>query len=42
MYAKRGYVPDGAGMVIDGVRVEPGTNVYLDDSPLLMFTKDLD
>ena len=41
MYAKRGYVPDGAGMVIDGVRVEPGTNVYLDDSPLLMFTKHL-
>jgi hypothetical protein len=28
-------------MVIDGVRVEPGTSVYLDDSPLLMFTKDL-
>ena len=41
MYAKRGYVPDGAGMVIDGVRVEPGTSVYLDDTPLLMFTKDL-
>jgi GNAT superfamily N-acetyltransferase len=41
MYVKRGYVPDGAGMVIDGVRVEPGTNVYLDDSPVLMFTKHL-
>jgi GNAT superfamily N-acetyltransferase len=41
MYVKRGYVPDGAGVVIDGVRVEPGTNVYLDDSPILMFTKDL-
>lgn len=41
MYVKRGYVPDGAGMVIDGVRVEPGTNVYLDDSPVLMFTKVL-
>jgi GNAT superfamily N-acetyltransferase len=34
-------VPDGAGMVIDGIRVEPGTNVYLDDAPILMFTKDL-
>jgi GNAT superfamily N-acetyltransferase len=41
MYVKRGYIPDGAGMVIDGVRVEPGTNVYLDDAPILMFTKDL-
>ena len=41
MYVKRGYVPDGAGVVIDEVRVEPGTNVYLDDSPILMFTKDL-
>jgi GNAT superfamily N-acetyltransferase len=41
MYVKRGYVPDGAGIVIDGVRVEPGTNVYLDDSPILMFTKSL-
>jgi len=34
-------VPDGAGIVIDEVRVEPGTNVYLDDSPVLMFTKYL-
>ena len=41
MYVKRDYVPDGAGMVIDCVRVEPGTHVYLDDDPILMFTKDL-
>jgi GNAT superfamily N-acetyltransferase len=41
MYVKRGYVPDGAGMVIDGARVEPGANVCLDDSPVLMFTKNL-
>lgn len=41
MYVKRGYVPDGEGLVIDGLRIEPGTNVYLDDSPVLMFTKEL-
>ena len=41
MYVKRGYVPDGAGLVIDGVRAEPGNTFMLDDAPVLMFTKRL-
>jgi hypothetical protein len=32
---------DGAGIVVDGQRVERGTDVHLDDSPVLMFTKTL-
>lgn len=41
MYVRRGYVPDGAGVVIDGVSATPGTMIRLDDSPALMFTKRL-
>ena len=41
MYVKRGYIPDGAGMIIDGVRAEPGNTFMLDDAPVLMFTKRL-
>jgi len=39
MYVKRGYVPDGAGLVVDGVAPEPGSTIVLDDAPALMFTK---
>jgi GNAT superfamily N-acetyltransferase len=41
MYVRRGYVPDGAGVVLDGVSVPPGTLIRLDDDPVLMFTKVL-
>jgi GNAT superfamily N-acetyltransferase len=39
MYVKRGYVPDGAGLVVDGIAPAPGSTIVLDDSPALMFTK---
>lgn len=41
MYVKRGYLPDGRGVVLDGLVVAPGTMIALDDSPTLMFTKQL-
>ena len=41
MYVKRGYIPDGAGIVVGGVAPEYGTMVRLDDDPALMFTKRL-
>jgi GNAT superfamily N-acetyltransferase len=41
MYVKRGYVPDGAGLVVDGVAPEPGSTIVLDDSPALMLIKPL-
>ena len=39
MYVRRGYLPDGAGVVLGGVSVPPGTLIRLDDDPVLMFTK---
>jgi GNAT superfamily N-acetyltransferase len=41
MYVKRGYVPDGAGLVVDGIAPAPGSTIVLDDSPALMFTKSV-
>lgn len=41
MYVKRGYIPDGAGIVVDGEVPVPGSTIVLDDSPALMFTKRL-
>ncbi|GAA3704994.1 GNAT family N-acetyltransferase [Microlunatus aurantiacus] len=41
MYVKRGYVPDGAGVVLDGVPVQQGTSIILNNDPELMFTKRL-
>ena len=41
MYVRRGYLPDGAGVVLDGVSAPPGTLICLDDDPVLMFTKVL-
>jgi GNAT superfamily N-acetyltransferase len=44
MYVKRGYVPDGAGVMV-GSRAprppRPGTTVRVDDELVLMFTKAL-
>jgi len=41
MYVRRGYQPDGAGVVLHGVSVAPGATIRLDDEPKLMFTKQL-
>lgn len=41
MYVRRGYIPDGAGVVLNGVSVAAGSMIRLDDDPALMFTKQL-
>jgi GNAT superfamily N-acetyltransferase len=41
MYVRRGYLPDGAGVVLAGVPVRPGAKITLNDDPELMFTKRL-
>jgi GNAT superfamily N-acetyltransferase len=41
MYVRRGYLPDGRGLVYDGKQVPPGELVRNDDSANLMFTKSL-
>lgn len=35
IYARRGYVPDGAGVSVNGVVVPPGSTIVLDDEPVL-------
>ena len=35
LYARRGYVPDGSGAVIEGVTVPEGATIRLDDNPQL-------
>jgi GNAT superfamily N-acetyltransferase len=41
LYVRRGYLPDGAGVVLDGVSVAAGTTIRLDDEPMLMLSKQL-
>jgi GNAT superfamily N-acetyltransferase len=41
MYVRRGYLPDGRGLVYEGKQVPPGELVRNDDSANLMFTKSL-
>ena len=41
LYVRRGYLPDGAGVVLRGLPVPAGTTIGLDDDPVLMFTKRL-
>ncbi|HEY3504637.1 MAG TPA: GNAT family N-acetyltransferase [Actinocatenispora sp.] len=41
MYVRRGYLPDGRGIMYDGRPVPPGTSVPIDDEATLMFTKHL-
>jgi GNAT superfamily N-acetyltransferase len=41
MYVLRGYVPDAAGVTVDGVRPVPGSTIVLDDDPVLALTKSL-
>ena len=39
LYIARGYKPDGLGITYDYKRVEPGSQVCLDDDLILWFTK---
>ncbi|WP_350281397.1 GNAT family N-acetyltransferase [Kribbella sp. HUAS MG21] len=41
LYVRRGYVPDGRGLVYDGRQVPPMETIRNDDSATLMFTKQL-
>lgn len=41
MYVRRGYVPDGRGLIYDGRQVAPMETIRNDDSATLMFTKQL-
>lgn len=43
IYVRRGYMPDGAGVVIDGKQVPEGDTIRLDDDPVvtLRMTKSL-
>ncbi len=41
LYVRRGYVPDGRGIVRGGRPVPPGTTILIDDDALLMFVKRL-
>jgi GNAT superfamily N-acetyltransferase len=41
MYVRRGYIPDGRGLIYDGMQVPPGEMIRNDDSATLMFTKSL-
>lgn len=38
---RRGYLPDGRGIVCRGIPVEPGATVRLDDDVALMMTRRL-
>ena len=41
LYTRRGYVPDGRGVVYRNVAVEPGASVTVDDDLVLMMTRHL-
>lgn len=41
LYVRRGYLPDGAGVVVDGKTVPEGAEIRLDDEPALRMTKRL-
>jgi GNAT superfamily N-acetyltransferase len=39
MYVKRGYIPDGRGLMYNNLPVEPGSQVSVDDDLVLFLTK---
>ncbi len=41
LYVKRGYVPDGRGIILDNHPLSYGDLVTLGDDPILYFTKEL-
>ncbi|MFI5776022.1 GNAT family N-acetyltransferase [Nocardia sp. NPDC051570] len=40
LYVRRGYLPDGYGIVYDNQSVEYGTTIKLDDAATLMLTRE--
>ncbi len=40
MYIRRGYVPDGRGLMYHNSPVNPGHDVFVDDELILFFTKE--
>ncbi|MFA5309450.1 MAG: GNAT family N-acetyltransferase [Dehalococcoidales bacterium] len=40
LYVKRGYVPDGRGLMYNSQPVSPGRDVFVDDDLLLYFTRE--
>ena len=41
MYVRRGYIPDGLGLMYKYQKVEPGSKIKVDDDLTIMFTKRL-
>ncbi|HJT92608.1 MAG TPA: GNAT family N-acetyltransferase [Mycobacterium sp.] len=41
LYVRRGYIPDGRGVIYQHTPVESGTRIVIDDDAALMFTRDL-
>lgn len=41
LYVKRGYIPDGRGLIRDGQSIPYGTSMTMDDHLVLYFTKNL-
>ncbi len=41
LYMKRGYIPDGRGLIWHGQQVEPGATIVADDDLTLYFTREL-
>ena len=41
LYVRRGYLPDGRGLIYRDEIAEPGTTVRVDDDLLLMMTREL-
>jgi len=42
LYIKRGYIPDGRGLLLDGESLEYGKQVTISDSLVIFLTKKLD
>ena len=41
LYVKRGYIPDGRGMIQDGKSVQFGETITIGDDQVIYFTKQL-
>jgi hypothetical protein len=41
MYVRRGYIPDGRGILYELKEVPPGEMIRVDDEAILMFSKPL-
>jgi ribosomal protein S18 acetylase RimI-like enzyme len=41
IYVRRGYLPDGRGIMYNNQQVEPGATIRIDDDATLMFTRSV-